>query len=82
MNGGMVAGVVDQATSIAMRRDLAENKQGGLHREDIAAAVDRIEEENRDLNHTDELAEFVSGFRDEVVDIKRPQPTAAQEGVS
>lgn len=73
VNGGMVAGVVDQATSIALARDLNEKNTtaGGLRREDIVAAVNGIEQQNRSLNHTDELSEFVHDFRDDVVSIHR-----------
>lgn len=74
LNGGMIAGIVDQATSIAMHRDLNSRKKsspGGLKREDLIAAINAVEKQNRDLDHTDELAEFVHDFRDDVVGIKR-----------
>lgn len=71
VNGGMVASVVDQATSIAMRRDLQNKKSEGLCKDDLVAAVNIVEQQNRDLNYADDLAEFVHDFRDEVTGIKR-----------
>ncbi len=73
INGGMIANVVDQATSIAVRRDLAKRKPkpDGLTKEDLLAAVDQIERQNRDLNYADDVTEFVDSFRDDVVDVRR-----------
>lgn len=76
-NGGMVVSIVDQATSIALHRDLDRQEPGGLCKEDIVAAVDAIERQNRDLNHTDELAEFVHDFREDVVNIQRLRQASA-----
>ncbi len=71
VNGGMIVSVVDQATSIALHRDLSKKRPEGLCRDDLVAAVDAIERQNRDLNFTDDLAEFVHDFRDDVVEIQR-----------
>lgn len=78
VNGGMVVGIVEQATSTAMWRDL-ESGSGpeGLRKEDIVSAVDAVENQNRDLNHTDELAEYIHDFRDDVVGITRLSQSAA-----
>lgn len=78
VNGGMIVNVIDQATSIALQRDLREKKKPeGLRREDIIAAVDVIERQNRDLNYTDELAEFVHDFRDDIVGIQKLRQASA-----
>lgn len=77
VNGGMVVGVVDQATSIALHRDLSKNKPEGLCRDDLVKAVDAIERQNHDLNHTDDLAEFVHDFREDVVGIQRLRQATA-----
>ncbi len=82
VNGGMVAGVVEQATSIAMQRDLLSGRTEGLRRDDLIAAVNRVEEENRDLNHADELAEFASGLGAAVAEVRRPRGVTVQGGVS
>ncbi|MBI4415234.1 MAG: AAA family ATPase [Candidatus Kerfeldbacteria bacterium] len=77
VNGGMIVSVVDQATSIAMHRDLAAKKKQGLRKEDIVTAVDAVERQNRDLNHSDELAEFVHDYREDIVNIRRLRQSAA-----
>ncbi|MBI3956752.1 MAG: AAA family ATPase [Candidatus Kerfeldbacteria bacterium] len=77
VNGGMIVNVVDQATSIALHRDLGKKKPEGLCKSDLVAAVDAVERQNRDLNHTDELAEFVHDFREDVVSIQRLRQAAA-----
>lgn len=71
VNGGMIASIVDQATSIALQRDLSKKKPEGLCKNDLVAAVNAVERQNRDLGHTDELAEFVHDFRADVVNIQR-----------
>jgi proteasome-associated ATPase len=71
VNGGMIVNVVDQATSIALQRDLSKKWPEGLCKDDLVAAVSVVERQNRDLNHTDELAEFVHDFREDVVGIQK-----------
>lgn len=72
LNGGMVVSAVDQATSFAMQRDLASGgKPQGLCKKDLIQAIDALEKQNRDLNHTDELADFVHDFREDVQDIRK-----------
>lgn len=77
VNGGMVVSVIDQATSIALQRDLSKKKPEGLCKDDLVAAVNAVERQNRNLNHTDELAEFVHDFREDVVGIQRLRQAAA-----
>lgn len=70
-NGGMIAGIVDQATSIAMQRDLAGEGKRGICPDDLVAAVDRVYRQNMELDHDDELMEFVHGFQDKVAGVHR-----------
>jgi len=77
VNGGMIVSVVDQATSIALHRDLSKKKPEGLCKDDLVAAVDAVERQNRDLNCTDDLAEFVHDFREDVVGIQRLRQATA-----
>ncbi len=77
-NGGLIAGVVDKATSIAMHRDIAAGGQPqGLYEADLVTAVDSVFAENVHLNHSDEMADFVEDFRDNVVNIRRLRQVAA-----
>ena len=72
INGAMIAGIVDQATSLAIHRDISKGGDPkGLTKDDVIGAIDCTYEQNRDLNHQDELAEFVRDFRKDVVQIKR-----------
>lgn len=79
VSGGMVANVVDQATSIAMNRDLAEGHKGGrgLVKEDLVAAVDAVERQNHSLNHKDELEAFTHDFKEDIVGIHRLKAAVA-----
>lgn len=70
-SGAMVAGVVDQATSIALHRDIANGKPQGMSKDDLVTAVECVFRQNFDLNHNDELADFVHDFRDDVVGIQK-----------
>lgn len=71
INGGMIVGIVDQATSIAMDRDISLGQRGGLKKDDFLRAIDLVEQQNRDLNHADALAEFCQDFQEEVASICR-----------
>ena len=69
INGGMVVGIVDQAISIAIHKDIKKSAKTGLCEEDVMIAIDRVEFQNRGLNHKDELEEAIAGFRDNVASI-------------
>jgi proteasome-associated ATPase len=73
VNGAMIAGVVDQATTLAMRRDIAHSGKGkcGLTKEDATEAIASLLKQNRDLDHTDELQEFTHDFRKDVVGVNK-----------
>jgi proteasome-associated ATPase len=84
INGAMIVGVVEKAKSRAIERDksakavlagdkalLAQWKPTGITKEDILEAVARAHRENRDVNVTDELGDFVHDFKDDVVGIQK-----------
>lgn len=72
INGGMIAGIVDQATSIALRRDLTEGTTpGGMRCDDLMDAIDQVYRQNLDLGHDDELHEYVHGFEGDLISIER-----------
>ncbi len=71
VNGGMIAGIVDQATSLAIRRDIKNRKQSGISRHDLDHAVANVYGQNLDLNHQDELTEYMRDFRNSVVKIEK-----------
>ena len=77
VNGGMITSIVDQATSMAMARDIEDGTTAGLRHDDLIKAVDDVFRQNLDLDHSDEVEEFVSDFRRDVVNIqRRPAPVA------
>ena len=70
VSGALIAGVVDQACSIAMHRDLAAGgKPSGVGLSDLTAAIDRVYQQNRDVDHRDALHEFADGR--EIVNMSR-----------
>lgn len=71
VNGAMVAGIVDRATSIALLRDITDKTSKGIARADIVKAVDNAFAQSRDLGYQEEIAEFVREFADEVTGVKR-----------
>lgn len=77
VNGAMIAGIVDKATTIAMNRDIAEGKRSGMKADDLAQAVADTFRENYDLDHKDEIADFVDAFRADVTNVQRAVSTAA-----
>jgi proteasome-associated ATPase len=74
VNGGMISSIVDHATSIALDQDLEKNRKTGLGKDHIVEAVNRVDHQNRDLNHDDDLAEFTLSFKDDVQKISRFTP--------
>lgn len=70
-SGAMVAGIVDQATSIALHRDIVSGKPQGMSKDDLVQAVECTFRQNFDLNHNDEIADFVHDFRDDVTHIRK-----------
>lgn len=73
-SGGMIAEVVQSAITYAMRREKAgqipEHCGRGILQEDIVKAAQRAYEQNRHLNHTDDLQKFVRPFADSVLNIE------------
>ncbi len=70
VNGGMIAGIVDQATSLAMARDIASGgKPKGVTPADLVTAIDNVWRQNRDLNHHDELSEFLEDHSGQAVSV-------------
>lgn len=62
VNGAMIAGVVDKATTEALHRDLNQgnSEASGITEVDIVKAVDKTYEENKDLTHAEILEETES----------------------
>lgn len=69
VNGAMVAGVVDQAVSYAIARDVEAGVVTGLRSEDMFRAINRIQEQQADVNHTDELQSFASERGEKIVTV-------------
>lgn len=65
----MVAGIAEKAKSSAMKRDQAAERISGINREDILGALRETQDQNRNVNHEDELGDFVRDFQDEVIGI-------------
>lgn len=57
-SGAMIAGIVDKATSSAMRRDLKSGKPSGIMTGDVMEAIDTTFRENRDIDHTEAIIDF------------------------
>lgn len=73
-SGGMIAEIVQSASSHAMRRNRAEKakrKLWGVLCEDMMNAVRNSFIQNIHIDHTDDLTEFVSSFRKDVKDIEK-----------
>jgi proteasome-associated ATPase len=70
-NGGMIAGIVDQATSIAMNRDIAFGNVSGVCLADMYDAVDAIYDQNYELDHRDDLNEFVAPFYGALIEVTK-----------
>lgn len=66
VSGAMLTGVIDKATSFSMKRDIEANTETGLTKEDIRQAVQQTYEQKFNLDHRDELSEFIRDFKDDI----------------
>jgi proteasome-associated ATPase len=58
VTGAMIKGLCEQATAVAMRRDIAANTKTGVHIDDFRLAVEQTYEQHKDLNPTFDLEDF------------------------
>ena len=73
-SGGMIAQIVQSASSHAMKRNQAEKthkEHWGVTAEDMKQAVRNAFIQNYHINHNDDLAVFVEGFNNEVKNIEK-----------
>lgn len=65
-SGALVAGIIDQATNLALRRDAAAGKKkpGGLRAEDIEGAIDRKVGELARQDHREAINELLTKMSD------------------
>jgi proteasome-associated ATPase len=61
VNGALIAGIVDKATTLAIRRDSEhpDKKPGGIQEQDLLDAIDTVFRQNIGLDHEDALNEFI-----------------------
>lgn len=70
VNGAMIDGVINKATSLALRRARAEKStQPYLKQEDVRQGIDLVQQENEKLDVNDALADFCRDFKDDVVGV-------------
>ncbi len=61
VNGALIAGIVDKATTLAIRRDSGhpEKNPGGVKEQDLLDAIDMVFSQNIGLDHEEPLNEFI-----------------------
>jgi proteasome ATPase len=69
-SGALLAGVVERAASLAIEREFAGGEANILER-DLSAAVAESCESLRDVNHDDDVADFIEGREKEFEKIRR-----------
>lgn len=60
INGGMIASIVNRATSFALSRDLEKGKKTGLSKDDLIKSIESSFIQNVGMAHKEELDEFMS----------------------
>jgi proteasome-associated ATPase len=71
VSGSMICGIVDRATSIALKRDIASRAQTGITMNDMSNAIRQAFTENLFMDHENDLRAFVHDFKDDVSSIKK-----------
>lgn len=59
VSGAMLAGLVDNASQLAIRRELDTGTPSGVSLEDVRAAVQQVLRENRAINHDEAVIDLV-----------------------
>jgi len=61
VNGALIAGIVDKATTLAIRRDSdrPDKDPGGVQEKDLLDAIDMVFRQNIGLDHEEPLSEFI-----------------------
>ena len=61
VNGALIAGIVDKATTLAIRRDSEhpDKEPGGMKEKDLLDAIDMMFRQNTGLDHEEPLSEFI-----------------------
>lgn len=73
-SGGMIAEIVQQASNHAMRRNELQKtsmEEWGVRRIDMISATKDAFRQNYNIDHSDDLSTFVSGFRKDVEGIEK-----------
>jgi proteasome ATPase len=70
-SGAMIAEIVDQATSVALHRDITAGKPQGMRADDLKEAINCAFRQNADLNHEDDIDAFVETLGTPVVSVRR-----------
>jgi proteasome-associated ATPase len=70
-NGAMVTSIVDQATSCALHRDMASGQVTGVCEYDILHAIDAVYSQNYELDHGEDLRDFVAPFYTSVLEVTK-----------
>jgi len=65
----LIAGIVDKATTLAIRRDSddPDKNPGGMKEQDLLDAIDVVFRQNIGLDHEEPLSEFIENEGIEVV---------------
>lgn len=74
-SGAQICGIVELATQCAIQREIAGGP-GGITSADVAEAVARTLEEQRHIDHRDDLLDFIEPFKTNVRDIERVRVVA------
>ena len=79
VTGSMIAGVVDQATSIALKRDLNNSTLTGITPEDVKNAIENIFRHHATLNHKFDLEDYYErhGLQEDACEVAKVQVKAA-----
>ena len=71
VSGAMLEGVVQQAISVAIQRDVRAGKVSGLTQEDMQQAVHKVVQGNKGLNHEEALEFFAEQHGAEIEGVQR-----------
>ena len=76
INGGILHGTVDRAISSAIHRDIAKGGKSDVSQADLGTAVDAIDRQCRDLDHSDAISEVAESLGEKVLGIQKIAPVA------
>jgi proteasome-associated ATPase len=71
LNGAMIWGIVDEATSLAVNRQIIDGREAFLTLDDLKVALDKVYKGELLVDHSEDTKEFADNLTEKIVDVHK-----------